>query len=398
MSANPEKSEASQIELQHDASLMISLLAGTEAACANNSVNIKVSLIIPVYNTDKYLPQCLESAINQTLKEIEIIVIDDASTDDSLQIIRHYESLDDRIKVIAFAENQGNGFGRNEAIRQAKGEYIMFLDSDDWLELNAAELCYLKAGFDQHDIVIYGHTSHYIDIRKDKTYTMECLPALSDNDPNVFRYLMQQRKNLSCMPWQYFIKKNIILSNEIIFIEGIYYEDVIFTIQAIYFAKTIGIIKQSLYHYRRRDGSITLSHSKKKIADMFTSLGIVKRFLEDEGIFNEHQREYLIRFLMHGVCYNFIEYFKLSGNYRDAELNNYMYTLRKSKIFRHENLLLLRLAISELGNDETRSKFFYLECEKFLSGLMYGYHIVWFNYKISHLILQLQRLKHRIIN
>jgi len=397
MSANPKKTETSQIDLQQDASQMIPLIAGTEAPCTNNSVDIKVSIIIPVYNTAEYLPQCLESAINQTLKEIEIIVIDDASTDNSLQIIKHYESLDDRIKVIAFEENQGNGYGRNEAIREAKGEYIMFLDSDDFLEYNAADLSYLKASYDQHDIVIYGHTSHYIDIRTEKVFTVECLPALNDSDPNVFRYLMQQRKNLSCMPWQYFIKKNIIFSNEIIFIEGIYFEDVIFTIKSIYFAKSIGIIKQSLYHYQRRDGSITLSHSKKKIADMFTSLGIVKRFLEDKGIFNEYQREYLIRFLMHGVCYNFIEYFKLPINYRDAELSKYMYALRKSKIFRQENLLLLRLAITELAEDETRSKFYYIECEKFLSALMYGYQIVWFNYKISHLILQLQRFKHQIV-
>lgn len=80
---------------------------GSNKFTLNETADVKVSIIIPVYNTAEYLPQCLDSAINQTMKDIEIIVVDDASTDNSLQIIRHYESLDDRIKVIAFAENQG---------------------------------------------------------------------------------------------------------------------------------------------------------------------------------------------------------------------------------------------------------------------------------------------------
>lgn len=108
MSANPKKTETSQIDLQQDTSQVVSLQARSEAPCENNAVDVKVSIIIPVYNTAEYLPQCLESAMNQTLKEIEIIVIDDASTDNSLQIIRHYESLYDRMKVIAFAVNRGN--------------------------------------------------------------------------------------------------------------------------------------------------------------------------------------------------------------------------------------------------------------------------------------------------
>ena len=105
----------------------------------------KISILIPVYNTEKYLHQCLTSAIEQTLQEIEIIVVNDASTDGSLAIIQVFQKKDKRIQLIDFKENQGNGIGRNKAIQKATGEYVLFLDADDWLEKSTAELTYQKA-------------------------------------------------------------------------------------------------------------------------------------------------------------------------------------------------------------------------------------------------------------
>ena len=172
------------------------------------------------------------------------------------------------------------------------------------------------------------------------------------------------------------------MNNPIHFSEGIYFEDVIFTIKAVYYVKTIGVVKLPLYHYRRREGSITSSASKKKIADMFTSLGIVKDFLEEEGVFNQYQSEYLIRFLTHGICYNFLDYFKLSNKEMDVELNEYMNKLRKSKFLRQENLLLLKHTISELGDDEARSKSFFVMCHSIMFSLMYSYNSFKIKYKI----------------
>ena len=94
----------------------------------------KISIIIPVYNTEKYLRRCIESAINQTLKDIEIICIDDASTDNSLNILNEYATKDKRIKVIVFKKNNGVGRARNEALRIASGEFIGFIDSDDFVD------------------------------------------------------------------------------------------------------------------------------------------------------------------------------------------------------------------------------------------------------------------------
>jgi len=369
------------------------VLPSIEESLAHRAGDVKVSIIIPVYNTSEYLHQCLDSAVNQTLNEIEIIVIDDASTDNSLEIIRQYERQDGRIRVIAFEENQGNGFGRNKAIRQATGIYLMFLDSDDWLDENAAEIVYRKAMSQAFDVVMYGYLSHHTDSRKNKTSQLVSQPTLADNNPDFFKYLMQQRKGLSSMPWQYLIERKLAMLNDILFSEGIYFEDVIFTIKAAYYAKSIAVLKLPLYNYRRREGSITTSASKKKIADMFASLGIVKDFLKAEDIFNLYQREYLILFLTHGICYNFLDYFTLSKKNRDMELDNYMDRLRKSKLLRRENVLLLKQVISELGEDESRTKSSYLLCYNIMYSLVSSYRVFRFSYKMS---FELRKSFHRL--
>ena len=101
---------------------------------------VKVSVIIPVYNVEDYLKECLDSVLSQTLKDIEVICVDDCSTDDSLKILQEYANKDDRIKIIKNEKNSGQGFSRNEGIKKATGEYIGFVDSDDWVDKKGLEL------------------------------------------------------------------------------------------------------------------------------------------------------------------------------------------------------------------------------------------------------------------
>lgn len=102
----------------------------------------KISIIVPIYNVEKYLKKAIDSLSKQTLNDIEIICIDDASTDNSLKILKDLSLNDNRIKIIEQKENQGQGIARNIGMNEAKGDYIMFLDPDDWYELNACELLY----------------------------------------------------------------------------------------------------------------------------------------------------------------------------------------------------------------------------------------------------------------
>lgn len=114
---------------------------------------IKVSVVIPVYNADKYLNQCVDSVVNQTLKDIEIILVNDASTDNSLNICNEYKKKDDRIKIVDKPVNQGLAAARNSGMEVCNGEYVVFLDSDDWVELDAYEKMYNAAKSNDSDIV-----------------------------------------------------------------------------------------------------------------------------------------------------------------------------------------------------------------------------------------------------
>ncbi|MCL2687123.1 MAG: glycosyltransferase [Methanobrevibacter sp.] len=117
--------------------------------------NIKVSVIIPVHNSEKYLEECLNSVINQTLKDIEIICINDNSNDNSLAILEKYAEEDDRITIINNEENIGGGLSRNKGLKVAKGEYIYFIDSDDWVEKNTLEYTYNEAKKKNLDLVFF---------------------------------------------------------------------------------------------------------------------------------------------------------------------------------------------------------------------------------------------------
>ena len=113
----------------------------------------KVSIIVPVYNAEKYIKPCFDTLLNQTLKDIEIICVDDCSTDNSLELLKGYASKDNRIKIIEQKVNQGQGVARNEALKCATGEYIGFVDPDDWIEPNMYEEMYNKAKEFDTDIV-----------------------------------------------------------------------------------------------------------------------------------------------------------------------------------------------------------------------------------------------------
>ena len=116
---------------------------------------IKVSVIIPIYNAEQYLKQCIDSVVNQTLQDIEIILVNDASTDGSLDICKQYEASDKRVKLIDKPVNQGLAAARNTGMEVCTGEYIAFLDADDWMELDAYERIYSVAHANNSDMVFY---------------------------------------------------------------------------------------------------------------------------------------------------------------------------------------------------------------------------------------------------
>ena len=117
--------------------------------------NPLVSVIVPIYNTAEYLEECLDSLISQTLEDIEIICVEDKSSDDCLKILKEYSKKDDRIVLIENDSNQGQSISRNNGLKVAKGEYVAFLDSDDWIDRNTYEQLYKFAKDNDHDLVVF---------------------------------------------------------------------------------------------------------------------------------------------------------------------------------------------------------------------------------------------------
>ena len=117
----------------------------------------KCSIIIPVYNVEKYLPKCLDSIVNQTYKNIEIICINDGSTDNSLKILEEYAQKDERIKIIN-QENQGVSVARNVGIDNATGDYILFVDSDDWIDRDTCKILKIELENEYYDLIIFNHS------------------------------------------------------------------------------------------------------------------------------------------------------------------------------------------------------------------------------------------------
>ena len=116
---------------------------------------IKISVVVPIYNGEAYLRECLDSILSQTLEEIEVLCIDDGSTDSCLQILHQYEENDKRIKIISNTKNSGPGTSRNKGLEKARGKYVIFLDADDVFEKELLELAFSRAEIYQTDICIF---------------------------------------------------------------------------------------------------------------------------------------------------------------------------------------------------------------------------------------------------
>jgi len=239
----------------------------------------KVSIIIPVYNTEKYLKRCLDSVINQTLKDIEIICINDCSTDNSLKILKEYAKSDNRIKIIDFRENKGVAVARNEAMKIAKGEYIGFLDSDDYIDLDFYEKLYNKAKENNSDLVI------------GNWYWVG-----SNNNNNIFDIVELVKINKFNYNQAFTLglyKKELLKQYNIKFIEKCSFgEDRIVPLMASYYSKNFSIVEDTFYYYYRANtNSATISKmTTKKTNDFLYSLNIIFSFINKINISEENYK------------------------------------------------------------------------------------------------------------
>ena len=226
--------------------------------CFNNFVT-KVSVIIPVYNVEKYLRECLDSIINQTMKDLEIICVDDGSSDNSLEILEEYAKKDSRIKIIS-QSNQGLSCARNIALDNARGKYIYFIDSDDFLELNGLKEMYQQAEFKDLDLLKFNLWTYEDDTGIKKSLYQRVKPAfLKELGDIIFDYktIGADVYTLSPNMQSSFFRKETIKDCK--FPKGLIFEDNIFLIEALFNSNKVYYYDKFLANKRERKGSITES-------------------------------------------------------------------------------------------------------------------------------------------
>lgn len=253
--------------------------------------NIKVSVIIPVYNVEKYLRKCLDSVCAQTLEDIEIICVNDCSPDDSIEILKEYASKDNRIKIIDFKENRGVAVARNEAIKIATGEYIGFVDSDDWIDLDFYEKLYKKAKEDNVDLVI----GNLLKNNQGKNSFLH----------NMANRVKQNKIYFSGLFWLGIYSTKLIRENNLSFTEGLKYgEDRLFPILAAYYANKISVVDNAYYYYFTRDDSATVEfyENEDKVNDFIESSKLILKYFNqlnyNEDDYNIFIKEYLFSIII----------------------------------------------------------------------------------------------------
>lgn len=310
-----------------------------------NTQEIKVSVIVPVYNVAKYVRQCLESLVNQTLKEIEIIIVNDASPDPlDHEICKEYAAKYENIIYLKYEKNKGLGAARNTAIQKAKGAYLGFVDSDDFVEKEMFEIMYEKAIAGNYDIVQCNYAMFSEENGKRK--------MLKGGDfVKETQEIVKPKKDLQDLEKMDFsignkcIKKKILADYEIAFPEQRLHEDMYFTFCAFFVSKKILFLKDPLYHYLQRPDSTNHFFLKKRVLDNILNLKDKKSFLEKHNASQKNKRKFQ-KFCAYSL-YFFYCFFK-----KHHETIYFMEQLKKQDFFKEDRILQMKF-------------YFYVFLEKF---------------------------------
>ena len=236
---------------------------------------MKVSVIVPVYNVEKYISKCLDSLVNQTLKDIEIIVVNDGSPDNSQKIIDKYiKKYPNKVKSF-IKENGGQGSARNLGLEHSKGEYISFVDSDDWLDYDALEKMYNVAKKEKSDIVICDMVDHYIE--KEIYHNCTKYSSVYNVTPSACNKIF---------------KKDII--NNLKFLSKLWYEDFNFTTKILLANPSISNISEGLYHCNCGHISTMNNNNSLKNLDILTVIDDIIDYAKKNKLYNKNIMSFLI--------------------------------------------------------------------------------------------------------
>lgn len=300
----------------------------------------KVSVIIPVYNESKYIKECIQNCTSQSLDDIEIIVVDDCSTDDTCEKINLEAQKDNRIKLIRLKENRRQGFARNIGIKEAKADYIMFLDVDDRYSNDCIEKMYNKIVKDNSDMTV----CKFFLIENGKDITLPNIEFCANfaTFPKVFHdgYTYKDFRdkidlfNRRNVIWDKIYKKSFLNENGIEFPAGMFCEDDVFTLRCIFRAKKITILDERLVYYTLNRFNSSSNLKDKTSFDCFRLYSLLKEDLIKLGIFAEIENEYM-RFEVYSVLHFYDgikkKYKKEFFNTMQADFSQFRYYIENAE-------------------------------------------------------------------
>ena len=234
----------------------------------------KVSVILPIYNVAPYLDEAFQSLINQTLEDIEIIAVNDGSTDESQLYIEKYAKQDTRIKYF-YQKNQGQSVARNLAMEHASGDYIYMMDSDDKIELDTLEVCYQYAERTKADFIFFDGDVFYDQGAEELTWdykrTHLCEESVQYQGEFLLNKMIDSGKH-SCVVWLLFIRKNYLDKIELAFYPGIIQEDELYTTILTLSSNNIFCLQKSLVHHRVRNTSTMGKRYSRRNIDCYLTV------------------------------------------------------------------------------------------------------------------------------
>ena len=237
----------------------------------------KVSVVVPIYNVEKYIKKCLDSLVNQTLQEIQIILVNDGSTDESGNIAKEYASKYTNKIIYLEKENGGLSDARNFGMRYAEGEYIAFLDSDDYVENTMYEEMYNKALQENSDYVECDFLWEYPEkIKKDKR--------------TPYNNKKEMLTNVRVVAWNKLIKRETLEKNNISFPKGLRYEDIEFTYKLIPYLNKVSYVDKEFVHYVQRNNSIA-NVQNERTAEVFTIFDNIIKYYQEKNFYEEYKEE-----------------------------------------------------------------------------------------------------------
>ncbi|MDA2327530.1 glycosyltransferase family 2 protein [Bacillus cereus] len=255
------------------------------------SSNVKISIIIPVYNVENYVGRCIESICNQTLKEIEVIVVNDGSTDRSLEIVDSYRDLDSRV-ICVNQKNLGVSAARNQGINIATGEYVTFVDGDDYIEETMLEEMYRMAEEERSNL-IFCNLSNQQKVKRIETVHYEtsekCIENMIDGEmPRTACGILFSLK--------------LIKENDVIFDTDMPYgEDFLFTIKSLLLTnEKIGVLSKEFYRVEERAGSATRCYNANRFREILLLNQRIQVLLESAGLFDK-LKEFLMKYYLQNI-------------------------------------------------------------------------------------------------